>query len=113
MEKIKRAPGLYAEAGRGFQITLENGYTVSVMFGPNHYCDNRDIFAGVPYEPPNRITSPNAEVAVIDPAGRMMDMSWFVPGADDTVIGWASADTVAQLIAEARLLPHIEKMVQK
>tara|TARA_R100000781_G_scaffold95553_1_gene59682 strand:- start:220 stop:501 length:282 start_codon:yes stop_codon:yes gene_type:complete len=26
--------------GRGFQITFENGYTVSVQFGAIHKCDN-------------------------------------------------------------------------
>lgn len=28
--------------GRGFQITFENGWTVSVQFGPYTYCLNRD-----------------------------------------------------------------------
>lgn len=25
---------------KGFHITFENGYTVSVQFGPGNYCDN-------------------------------------------------------------------------
>lgn len=29
--------------GKGFQITLPNGYTVSVQFGRHNYCDNRDV----------------------------------------------------------------------
>ena len=28
---------------RGFQITFENGYTVSVQFGKGNYCENYDI----------------------------------------------------------------------
>jgi hypothetical protein len=27
-------------AQKGFHITFENGYTVSVQFGPGNYCDN-------------------------------------------------------------------------
>jgi len=27
---------------KGFQITFENGWTVSVQFGYGNYCDNRD-----------------------------------------------------------------------
>lgn len=28
---------------KGFHITFENGYTVSVQFGPGNYCDNYDM----------------------------------------------------------------------
>ena len=28
---------------RGFQMTFENGYTVSVQFGPGNYCDNYSL----------------------------------------------------------------------
>jgi hypothetical protein len=28
--------------GKGFHITFQNGYTVSVQFGPGNYCDNYD-----------------------------------------------------------------------
>jgi len=29
------------KGGQGFQITFENGYTVSVQFGKYHYCSNK------------------------------------------------------------------------
>ena len=28
--------------GKGFHITFDNGWTVSVQFGPGNYCDNYD-----------------------------------------------------------------------
>ena len=30
---------------RGFQITFDNGWTVSVQFGSGNYCNNRDLHA--------------------------------------------------------------------
>jgi len=29
--------------GKGFQVTFDNGWTVSVQFGPGNYCENRDL----------------------------------------------------------------------
>tara|TARA_R110000822_G_scaffold48453_5_gene127611 strand:+ start:1067 stop:1432 length:366 start_codon:yes stop_codon:yes gene_type:complete len=43
---------------KGFQITLENGYTVSVQFGPNNYCANMGI--------DDKSTSWTAETAIMD-----------------------------------------------
>ena len=31
------------QGGQGFQITFENGYTVSVQFGKYHYCSNKNL----------------------------------------------------------------------
>ena len=31
------------QGGQGFQITFENGYTVSVQFGQYHYCSNKNL----------------------------------------------------------------------
>jgi hypothetical protein len=31
-------------AGKGFQITFANGYTVSVQWGPGNYCDNHSYY---------------------------------------------------------------------
>jgi len=31
------------KGGQGFQITFENGYTVSVQFGKYHYCSNKKL----------------------------------------------------------------------
>ncbi len=53
-------------AGKGFQITFENGFTASVQFGYGNYCENRAkreqiYYHGDTYS--HDIASKNAEVA--------------------------------------------------
>ncbi len=85
----------------GFQLTFENGWTVSVQFGPMHYCDNRKDF-GIAEAIKNRGAKPavskTAEVAVINPAGDLIELT-----EHDTVKGWVSADEVAKLIHDTSL----------
>lgn len=38
MKASKR--GFKITSGKGFHITFDNGYTVSVQFGPYSYCDH-------------------------------------------------------------------------
>jgi hypothetical protein len=111
-KKTERAPRLLVETGRGFQITFENCYTVSVMFGPHHDCSNRTTnpAAFAADHPPRSHKSPNAEVAVLDPDGDLMELGWFRENHLDSVIGYVPPDEVAQLIAEVRLLPNIKNM---
>ena len=84
--------------GRGFQMTFANGWTVSVQFGPDNYCENRsmlfdtaegraraDILAG-------EQGCKNAEIAAWDTDG-----NWHNFGGD-TVEGWCKPDAVAEFI---------------
>ena len=48
----------------GFHITFENGYTVSVQFGPGNYCDNYDMEIGIDSEIAGENGSTTAECAV-------------------------------------------------
>ena len=56
---------------KGFHITFENGYTVSVQFGGGNYCDNYDMPIG---SEPNKVvlTSSDAEVAVWKDGSRVL-----------------------------------------
>lgn len=70
----------------GFQMTFENGWTVSVQWGggtysDNHYTDFRTV-----------IDSANAEVAAWDKFGNWHDFG------EDTVKGWQTPDEVARFI---------------
>ena len=80
----------------GFQITFENGYTVSVQFGEGNYCS---------FESTKECK--NAEVALISPDGWLMDLSgkfdWW--SFTDEVNGYTTPDEVAELIAYAQALP--------
>ena len=93
-------------AGKGFQMTFDNGCTVSVQFGPGNYCDRRlsrwDAPAKFAAEQENWESS-TAEVAGWDGDGR-----WIVPGGDlatrmvwgqDDVCGRVRPDLVAEYIA--------------
>ena len=58
---------------RGFQVTFDNGYTVSVQFGPNSLCSvkNEDVDEMIT---PSNIDdkSKNAEVAVVTPNNELI-----------------------------------------
>lgn len=69
---------------RGFQITFENGWTVSVQFGGGMYCDNYDMDCGKEKEI-NILKCRNAEIAAFDDNGEMLK---FENG--DTVKGYVS-----------------------
>lgn len=76
---------------KGFQLTFENGNTISVMFGIGNYCSNRDDL---------RITNgylvaDTAEIAIWDNEGR-----WHNFGSD-TVNGYIDSDEVAKWISFA------------
>ena len=53
---------------RGFHITFENGYTVSIQFGPNSVCSVKNTTEEDVITPSNiDIQVKDAEVAVISP----------------------------------------------
>lgn len=98
--------------GRGFHVEFANGWTVSVQFGRHNYCDNRPSYlAGLPWadrhhgedllDAMRRVEReageagcPNAEIAVIDPAGSLIEMR----GWDDTVKGYVTPDELLRVM---------------
>lgn len=50
--------------GKGFHITFENGYTISVQFGPGNYCDHYNRRIGVEEAKCGEEGSTSAECAV-------------------------------------------------
>ena len=71
------------EYQNGFSITFDNGYTISVQFGKANYSNG----------------STTAEVAAWSKDG-----TWYKLGANDNVIGWQTADEVADLIQKVKNL---------
>jgi len=89
--------------GKGFGITFENGWYVSVQFGPFNYCDNQDYKAHEDYEGNSREAGAkgckNAECAVFDPDGNMIPF----PGNEhDTIKGWMGVNEVMDLLNKIR-----------
>ena len=78
---------------KGFQMTFENGWTVSVQFGPANYCEKQ----GHDYNAPMKAefwSSTHAEIAAWN-----SDNEWF-PFEHDTVKGWNGADDVSAFISQ-------------
>ena len=88
---------------KGFQITFENGYSVSVQFGPGNYCENKDL----PYNHGEEVPMSNtAETALISPDG-------FVEYRGDDVQGHMSSKDVLELLNYAEGLPTYGEKVKE
>ena len=81
---------------KGFQIELENGYTVSVQFGPGNYGSNRMETYATAMNVPQ--TASLAETALMDPDGN------FVSYKGDDVQGYQSPSDVLELLIYASTL---------
>ncbi len=78
----------------GFHMKFENGWTVSVQWGPGNYCSNHDLDAPLPLDLTKRLTGHTAEIAAWD-----KDDNWHNFGGD-TVSGWNPPEAVAAFISE-------------
>ena len=74
--------------GKGFQMTFENGNTISVMFGSGNYCGNKSRVS----TKLNATFSNDAEIAIWNEAG-----DWYDFGSD-TVKGYLNTNEVAEWI---------------
>lgn len=82
---------------KGFHITFENGYQVSVQFGYGNYCENRmkrEIFG-------KDATSKDAEIAIFkndDWVTREIWQELYNEKLYDEVEGYLEADKIAELL---------------
>ena len=79
---------------KGFHITFENGWTVSVQFGPGNYCDNYDRRIGEEDEICGKEGSSTAECAVWGGDGEMVA----APGWNGTVSNRSKPAEVLELL---------------
>ena len=82
-----------ATSNKGFQLTFENGWTISVQFGYGNYCDNRHHPERLALHNRQVVESGDAEIAIWDKNG--VDYTF---DNGDIVKGWCSADEVADWI---------------
>lgn len=76
--------------GTGFQMTFENGWTISVQFGYGNYCDNNRHPDGFDFgKNKDIVQSYDAEIAIWN------NGTWYTFEDGDTVKGYCSADEVA------------------
>lgn len=81
---------------KGFQLTFENGCTISVQFGPGNYCQNRSADFNAPMEK-SRWASVDAEVAILLPNGDFHQITDY-----DKAEGWQTVEDVCRWIEVAR-----------
>lgn len=99
-----KKPGFQSTARKGFHMTFDNGWTVSVQWGPGNYCNNRCVTSDYP-DPGARAAnhdwaSTTAEIAVIDPTGDFRPLR-----PEDDVVGWLKPELVARVLFEMSLEP--------
>ena len=93
-------PGFRITDGKGFHITFENGYTVSVQFGKYNYCSNRDRRDDEAQQ--GKDGSGTAETAVWAQDGDLIHIN----GDDaDNVQGWQTPEQVLKTINWAASQP--------
>ena len=91
----------------GFNMTFENGFTISVQWGTENYCARR-----FEKKDPRELRfwrSRTAEIAVLNEKDEFIKIN---NGSDGVVSGWLSTDTVAEVIAivsSAKTQKEIEK----
>ena len=83
---------------KGFHLTFENGYCISVQFGPMNYCENKMTrYYEVPQDQDTSCV--NAEIAVWAPGNKGVDGALEQLLMQDQVVGWLSADEVGRAIS--------------
>lgn len=103
MTKENRKPSFSVSGNKGFQLTFENGYTISVQWGPMNYCEKRD-YSPHAYDMPMKALvwqSKDAEVA----AWRDKSAPWLKLGQGDDVIGHLTTNQVLTLMVKIAALP--------
>ena len=80
----------------GFQMTFENGWTVSVQFGKINYISDRE----------NIGDSIDAEIAAWDKDG-----NWYSFDGHQNVKGWVKPDEVADFIVKIKSFPSKDEEV--
>ena len=95
---------------KGFAMTFDNNYTISVQWGTENYCEKR-ITSIHPTDPMEhkRWDSLSAEIAVFDDE-KMINIS---SDGVDAVIGWLGTEDVAKVIAIVSSAGSVEEIQAK
>ena len=104
-----------ATRNKGFRMGFDNGFEISVQWGPENYCERRDH---TDFDQPRKEKfweSKSAEIAIFDTNNRIQENSsaGMISLGRDTVEGWVSADQVAKVIAIVQSSKTTEEIQQK
>ena len=92
----------------GFQIDMENGWTVSVQFGIGNYCSNRSNTGNPFRDIPEFIECPNAEIAAWPTATRNQK-DWYIFENGEQVNGWQTPQHVLEFMNKVSKFAVVEK----
>ena len=89
---------MFRATGAGFQVTFDNGWTISVQWGPGGYCDNRMKSLDMEVD---GMKSRNAEIAAWNEDDIWWDFGTQSPVEDGTSIqGYVKPDELIGYIQE-------------
>ena len=96
-----------ATPNKGFRMGFDNGFEISVQWGPGNYCERKDEDFDKPQE--ERFwESRTAEIAIFD----SKDNSMITLGKDN-VDGWLTSDKVAKVITMVSLAKTKNEITEK
>ena len=92
---------------KGFRMTFENGFAISVQWGPGNYCEKKDEDFDKPQE--ERFwESRTAEIAIFDSKDDSM-----ITLSENNVDGWLTPDKVAKVITMVSLAKTKNEITEK
>jgi hypothetical protein len=97
--------GFTSTFNRGFQMTFDNGLTISVQWGRFNYCERKKEMYLTDELMGTTINSMDAEIAIWDKGKD----TWLDFGSDQ-VKGWCTANEVADWIYKVSLASSLESL---
>ena len=96
-----------ATRNKGFRMGFDNGFEISVQWGPGNYCERKDEDFNKPQE--ERFwESRTAEIAIFDSKDNSM-----ITLGEDNVDGWLTSDKVAKVITMVSLAKTKNEITEK
>jgi hypothetical protein len=91
-------------SNKGFQLTFNNGLTISVQWGIGNYCERKNCFNAPEAMSVKWVESTTAEIAIWDGSD-----GWFDFG-NDVVKGYVEADEVAEWIIKTSKADNLSEL---
>ena len=99
---------------KGFRLVFDNGFAISVQWGPGNYCERRH--AKFEDQEKSRVwESCSAEIAVFNTneAKMLAEKGMISLNGKDVVSGWLSADQVAKAISVVQSAKTVNEIQTK
>lgn len=107
MTNAQHTAGFCTTERKGFHVTFENGWTVSVQFGYGNYGSNYDWPGDNPEDPTSRHFGKPPKASSAEVAAWSQDVGWLDFGSGDKVEGYQSpADVLALMNRVASFAPN-------